>query len=193
MQRDTHKKTAVTIVREHVEDWRRAERWSRETAADTIVQAHERIGGPRYTEIKFEPHTTDTYERQRVNADRIYRWLDDHSKDRNLLPFNFIQSILAALPDDRRQSLVEDLLAPLGLSCIFNNESDADDGEKEIVVHFQAVVAHGADANVALSRMLDGIDHHEPEQARKKLSRAAASFRRALGFMQRIMQRRKKQ
>ena len=125
MQRDTHtshSKTAITVVREHVEDWRRAERWSRESMADQIVQAHERIDGPRTTGIKFEPHTTDAYERQRVNADRIYRWLDDHSKDNNLLTVNFLPSILAALPEDRRLHLAEDLLGPLGLACMFGAE-----------------------------------------------------------------------
>ena len=138
MQRDTHtshSKTAITVVREHVEDWRRAERWSRESMADQIVQAHERIDGPRTTGIKFEPHTTDAYERQRVNADRIYRWLDDHSKDNNLLTVNFLPSILAALPEDRRLHLAEDLLL-------------ADDhrveacGDLEQVLHGTLVVAH---------------------------------------------------
>lgn len=194
MQRDTHtshSKTAITVVREHVEDWRRAERWSRESMADQIVQAHERIDGPRVTGIKFEPHTTDAYERQRVNADRIYRWLDDHSKDNNLLTVNFLPSILAALPEDRRLHLAEDLLGPLGLACMFS-EPEEDACEKAVVQHFQDVVAHGAEANVAMAQMIDGVDHHEPAQAKKKLALAAASIRRALGFVGKLIKRRPK-
>lgn len=193
MQQPTHRQTPIAIVRSHVEDWRRVNRWSRETLADQIVQAHERIGGPLLTGIKFEPPTTDLFERQRVNADRIYRWLDDVSKDKNHLPFNFIWSILAALPEDRRLHLVEDLLAPVGLSSGFAGfDPAAEDGDHTVVMHFQAVVAHGADANVALSRMLDGIDPEEPELARKKLSIAKATMQRALGFVDRILRRKGK-
>lgn len=193
MQQLTHRQTPIAIVRAHVEDWRRANNWSRETASDQIVQAHERIGGPQLTGIRFEPPTQDLFERQRVNADKIYRWLDDASKDKNLLTLNFVWSILAALPEDRRLHLVEDLLAPVGLSCGFGADAEAEEGEHAVVVHFQAVVAHGADANVALSKMIDGIDPNEPEHARRKLSIAHASIRRALGFVQRILRRKGKQ
>lgn len=192
MQQHPHTNTAISIIRAHVEDWRRENRWSRETAADMIVQAHERIGGPRLTGIKFEPPTTDLFERQRVNADRIYRWLDDVSKDKNHLPVNFVWSILAALPEDRRLHLVEDLLAPIGLSCSFGADHDADDGEHTVVMHFRAVVAHGADASVALSQMIDGIDPGEPEQAHRKISLAKATLHRALGMVTRILRRKGK-
>lgn len=36
----------------------------------------------------------------KVNADRVFRWLDDGTKDTNLVPANFVPSILAALPTD---------------------------------------------------------------------------------------------
>lgn len=195
MQHATHNsQTAIGIVRAHVDDWRRANRWSRETVADMIVQAHERLGGPQLTGIKFEPPTADLFERQRVNADRIYRWLDDVSKDKNHLPFNVVWSVLSALPEDRRLHLAEDLLAPVGLSCGFIGGDHGDEeGDHTVVMHFQAVVAHGADANVALSRMLDGVDPGEPELASRKLSLARATLHRALGAVNRILRRRGKE
>ena len=58
-----------------------------------------------------------------------------------------------------------------------------------VVMHFKAVVEHSADANVAMSKMLDGIDPGEPEQARSKLTRAAATMQRALGMVNRLIRR----
>lgn len=123
MQRATHP-SPIAILREHVEAWRRDNRWSRETVADMIVQAHYRIGAPAWSGIVFEPHTTDTFERMRVNADRIFRWLDDVTKDKNHLPFNFQLSVYAALPEDRRVLLLNDLLAPLAMHVEAGGDGD---------------------------------------------------------------------
>jgi hypothetical protein len=195
MQQPTHTKTAISIVRDHIEDWRRENRWSRETAADMIVQAHIRIGGPRLTGIEFDPPTRDTFERMRVNADRVWRWLDDSSKDKNLLPLNFLWSVIAALPPNRRLHLVDALLAPVGLVSheLIGIEPGAPEGDRSVVMHFSAVVEHSAAANVAMSKMVDGIDPGEPEAAAKKLSIAAATIQRARGFVARVLHRRAKQ
>lgn len=98
--RSNPQKTEIATLLEVVDEWRKREGWSRETVCQEIVEAHERIGGPATTGLRFEPPATDTYERQKVNAERIFRWLDDKTKDRNLLPVNFLPSILAALPID---------------------------------------------------------------------------------------------
>lgn len=188
--------TPLALVRDHVEDWRRANRWSRETAAQAMVEAHERLGFDHLTGIHFDPPTRDTFERTRVNADRIFRWLDDSTKDRNLLPINFLWSVLAALPIERRLALVESLLAPVGLEAReeigeFIGMDFASGPDQTVLVHFQAVVATAADAQVAMAQMADGIDPGEPEAAHTKLSRAAAAFRRALGVMNWLRRREK--
>ena len=192
----TPARTPIAIVRDHVEDWRRAGGMSRETAAQMIVEAHERAGLDRLTGIAFDPPTRDTFERMRVNADKIFRWLDDHTKDRNLLTVNFLWSILAALPMDRRLALADALLAPVELGA--REELDAGGGldpaanaDHTVLLHFQAVVATSADAQVAMAQMLDGIDAGEPEAAKTKLSRAMASLHRALGVMNWLRRRRK--
>lgn len=115
MRHESHK-TLIAILREHTSAWRKSHDWSRETMAETIVVAHERINGASSTGIRFEPNTQDAFGRLKVNADRIFRWLDDESKDSNLLPANFIPSILAAMPHDRRRHCVDDMLRPLGLA-----------------------------------------------------------------------------
>ena len=180
-------RTPLGIIRDHVEDWRRANRWSRETVADMIVQAHERLGFDGLTGIVFDPPTRDTFERQRVNADRIFRWLDDSTKDKNLLPVNFLWSVLATLPMERRLALADALLAPVQIGAreeAFVGIDPAAPGTDQTVLwHFRAVVSTSADAQVAMSQLLDGVHPGEPEAAKAKLSRTAAAIQRALGLM----------
>jgi hypothetical protein len=99
MRNDPHK-TRIAMYRECIEEWRKREGWSRETVCQMIVEAHEHIDGPATTGLRFDPLTSDTYERQKVNAERIFRWLDDVTKDRTLLPANFEPSVEEALPLD---------------------------------------------------------------------------------------------
>lgn len=183
--------TAVALVREAVEDWRRANAWSRETVAQEIVEAHERIGGAEATGIVFDPPTRDTFERMRVNADRIFRWLDDTTKDKNLMPLSFLASVLAALPLDRRMALADRLLAPALIASreIEGAEDEAldpADASQTVIMHFQAVVRHSNDAQVNMVQLLDGIDPHEPEQASRSLSRAKATISAAIRLMGRL-------
>lgn len=191
MQRATHP-SPIAIVSDHVEAWRRDNRWSRETVADQIVQAHERIGGPEITGIKFEPQTTDTFERMRVNADKIFRWLDDRSKDRNLMCFNFIWSVLAAMPIDRRVLLANDLFQPVDLTVHIVHGDDAEVSHQEIVEHFNAVVEHTGSATIAATALLDGVHAGEAEHAEKRLGLAAAAINKMRGLMGRIIRRRRK-
>lgn len=192
----SHARTPIALIRDHVEAWRRENRWSRETVADVIVGTHERRGFATLTGIHFDPPTRDTFERMRVNADRIFRWLDDSTKDRNLLPINFTWSILAALPPERRIALVDALLAPLELSAQsiigFDPAAPGADQTAVVVMHFREVVTSAADAEVAMSHLLDGVDKGEPEAAKAKLSRTAAAIHRAIGLMSQLLHLRAK-
>ena len=193
MQHRSHQRTLITVLRDYVEDWRRSNGWSRETTAQMIVEAHERIGGPANTGLVFDPPSRDAFERAKANADRIFRWLDDSTKDKNLLPANFIWSILAAFPADRRLCLGDELLAPVGLGSRYTDDDVDEAGEAQCVVtHFKAVVECTAEANVAMSQMLSGIRPGEPERAKTKLARAAATMQRALGMVNRLIRRKGK-
>ena len=110
-------KSAIGSLLEVLDGWRKAGDKSRETAAEEIVCAHERIGGPARTGIAFEPRTTDVFKRMHTNAARLFRWMDDESKDTNLLSANMLPSVLAALPEDVRVHWLNDYLRPLGL-CV---------------------------------------------------------------------------
>lgn len=180
--------TAIALVREAVEDWRRANGWSRETTAQMIVEAHKRIGGQESTGIVFDPPTRDTFERMRVNADRVFRWFDDTTKDRNLLPLGFLASVLAALPMARRLALADKLLAPADIASreiepADDDEIAAGDETRTVTMHFQAVLRHSSDAQVDMAQLLDGIDPREPERASRSLTRARAAMGAALRLL----------
>ncbi len=185
MQRVTHP-SFISLLSEHVEAWRRDSRMSRESIADLIVSAHEEMDGASITGIRFEPKTTDTFERMRVNADRIFRWLDDRSKDKNLLPPNMLWAVLSAMPMDRRILCVNDLLHPVGIEVSTYSDHGAEPSHDQIVMHFQALVEHGAASTLATSALLDGVHPGEAEAAAKKLGLLAATVRRARGLMARL-------
>lgn len=180
MQHRTHARTLIAILRDYVEEWRKANGWSRESVADMIVQAHERLGAPRATGIHFDPPTRDAFERMRVNADRIFRWLDDVTKDRNHLPANFIPSLLYALPADLRMHAVDELLRPVGIGCrVAVIGVDGAEGESWSVI-LRGMLTESSDASVALSNLMDGVAPGELERAQKELTEAIAVFTHAL-------------
>lgn len=114
MQNSTQK-SFIAMLADCVDAWRKRCGMSQATVVDEIVKAHERICGPQITGITFEPNS-DEYNRMKANSDRVWRWLDDKSKDRNLLPANFIPSVLAAMPVDVRIAFLDDVLRPLGIA-----------------------------------------------------------------------------
>lgn len=178
--------TFIATVRHHVDDWRRDNNWSRETVVQLIVEAHERLGFDRLTGIRFEAGNGDEYSRMKVNAERVYRWLDDSTKDKNLLPANMLWSILASMPMERRQALAWALLAPVDLGAVeIGLDPAEDEGDQGVVMHFQQITITGAESQVAVSQMLDGIDKGEPEIAQAKLGRALSAVRRALAWVTR--------
>lgn len=109
--------TLIGIIRTAVTNWRKANSWSRETVAQEIVEAHERIDGPTITGITFDPPNKDAFSRAKVNGERIARWLDDETKDSTLLPANLLPSVLAAMPMDLRLSVLNEILLPLGVEA----------------------------------------------------------------------------
>lgn len=175
--RDKSHTTLIALLLAHINAWRKSEGWSRETVVAAIVDAHERIGGPATTGIRFEPPTTDVFERMKVNADRVFRWLDDSSKDTNLLPANFIPSILAAMPDDVRMHYFDDLLRPFGASA--RRTADCS-GDADFLCLLRGVLVENSDAQRALADLVDGATTSELVTAQRELSESLHSTQKAL-------------
>lgn len=169
MRNDSHN-TLIGTIRAAVVEWRKREGWSRESVVQEIVAKHEEIDGPATTDINFDPNTRDAFQRQKVNADRVFRWLDDESKDTNLLPVNFMPSILAALPQDLQLVVLGVMVRPLGLQVMssdatvaptFSPLTHASSIIKESAEAAQAVLAIGPNASPELlaqaSKELDDL------------------------------------
>lgn len=149
--RNTSHKTAIGIIRGFVNEWRKRERWSRETVAQEIVTAHEKTGADVATEIFFDSHTKDIATRQKAYADRIFRWLDDENKDNNLLCVNFLPSIMNALPVDLKQHCANELAGLFGFTVIPVRQ----DGDKQFDARAKtkALIKESGEAESALLDM----------------------------------------
>lgn len=176
--------TWIATIRDSVEDWRKRNEWSRETAAQLIVEAHEQRGAHRVSGIVFDPPTRDAFERVKVNADRVFRWLDDVTKDRNHLPTNFIPSILAALPSDLRMHLVNDLLRSNGMAC---RQTATETEVSPITILLRSMMVETAQADQAVAALLDGVDPGELETAQREIVEAIAVLVRAQNRVESMM------
>ena len=108
----------------------------------------------------------------------------DVSKDTNHCPTNFIQSILAALPMDRRVMLVNKWLMPVDLSCRPAGLVDSGDLECAQVQRFQAIVKAASGAQTSVAELLDGIDPGELERAHFELTNAMDVLGRELRLVE---------
>jgi hypothetical protein len=174
--RDTSHKTMISTIRDHVVRWRKAEGWSREAVVQAIVEAHERIGGPATCGIVFDPTTRDTFERMKVNADRVFRWLDDESKDNNLLPVNFQLSIWAAMPMDRRLHCIADCLGQIDVAVV--GVAAKPTATFDTSLHLGSLIKESSEAQLALINTTKGT-LVELEGARKEVGDVQESAARA--------------
>jgi hypothetical protein len=164
MRNESHK-SLISRIADYIDDWRKNEGMSQTTVVDHIVRAHDSIDGPAATGIHFE-NNPDEFNRMKANSDRVWRWLDDKSKDRNLLPVNFLPSILAAMPDETRRAFLSELVAPLGLGIRALDSSD--EGEFD----FEEVCDSHIEATNAVQ--LIAMAHKNPTEANlEKAERAA--------------------
>ncbi|MBS1170590.1 MAG: hypothetical protein H6R01_1508 [Burkholderiaceae bacterium] len=176
MQRATHG-SVVSIIQHHVNEWRKRQRWSRETAAMCIVEAHESLGIDKISGIEFDPPTRDKFERARVNADRIFRWLDDQSKDTNLLPVNFLPSVLWALPIADRVRCVSDVVRSVGVSA---SAVASGAGRLDAVGILQNIIKECSEAHNAVAALVDGATRDELLDAQRELSEAISAMQSGL-------------
>lgn len=175
MQNMSHK-TTIAIVRDAVEAWRKENGWSRETVCQNIVEAHEANDFDQVTGIVFEPKTTDAFKRQKVNADRIYRWLDDVAKDNNLLPVNFAVSILSAMPVALRVSTTNAMLHSIGIVTRSANGQQKAHSTLELL---HDILKETAEAANSVAKLITSDTKEDLQLAHKEVSEAMEALKRA--------------
>ena len=181
MRKQSHGKTWIAVTLDHVNAWRKSQAWSRESVVAEIEKAHERIGGPAKTGLRFEPKTQDVFERMKINAERVFRWLDDHSKDNNLLTLNFTESIVAAMPTDVALHYLNDLLRPLGYAA---HAIAPEPAQPVGIAQLQELIKEAAEAQQAVADLLDGATLDELVKAQAELTDAVESGKRVLAAVE---------
>ncbi|WP_137719335.1 hypothetical protein [Methylobacillus flagellatus] len=181
MRSDTQ--TLIGIIREGVQAWRKREDWSRETVCAVLIEKFTLLGGTRITGLVFDPPTRDAYDRQRISAERIYRWLDDESKDTNLLPANFIPFLLAALPVDLRIEAVDRVLQLSNLTVRVRNASE--DGC--LIQAVQDMAKENGEAINAVLNLIDGATEDELRAAQREVTEADRANRHALKLIEALL------
>ena len=169
MQHKSHKRSWISVVSDHVEEWKSANKWSRETAAEAIVNKYHEVypnGLPGVEEFSSHP---DIFTRNRVNATRIFRWLDDRTKDKNFLDSNFLSVILQALPDDIRLHCLNEMLRSMDIvaESVWQQVKTAED---KPISHLKALIKEGSEACSALTDLLDGETYEELAKAQQELA-----------------------
>lgn len=170
MNKELHHKenSVIGIIRRHIEAWRKENQWSRETVAGEVMKSHAAINGTVNSGIELESKA-DTFETLKINAQRIYRWLDDVTKDINLMPLNFLPTILATMPHRIRIRCVNEILLPLDLTCrpilrVAKNKVD--------VTHLQELIRESSEAQQAVVELMDGATREELIKAHNELQQA---------------------
>ncbi len=169
MRHESHK-TLIATVRSYVGQWRKRESWSREAVAAVVAEAHSGLGADQLTGIRFDPPTKDPFERAKVIADRLFRWLDDETKDGNLLPANLVPSLLASMPDDLRLHCVNELLRPLGLAA--RKLGDVSSETVAIQQGLVDMIREDAESQQAFAVLMSGTQSDALEVALREINEA---------------------
>lgn len=178
MRMSSHK-TVIGVVRDYLDQWRKERGLTLQAAATEMVEHYFASGMNRVWPVDF--HTGgDAYAAVKANSERIWRWLDDQTKDTTLLPANLLPVVLGVLPFNLRVMCVNELLKPVGLSVGIRA------GVLPALTHAQvlAVAAkESGDAIAALAGLADGWSEQELAVTRAELQEALAAHRAALAFV----------
>lgn len=179
-------KTKLSLLAHYVDQWR-IRAGSRETVATEIVEAHIAAGYNTRAKLHFDTQG-DAFMLAKSRADRIFRWLDDKTKDGNFMPANFEDSVLLAMPDDLRLEYLNEWLGGgLNLSVqIIGKTPDRID----VSAHFMAVSKENAEAVVSVAQVVQNptaaniahaeIELSEAETANREAREALHSARRSI-------------
>lgn len=166
----------IGIQRTYLRTWMRRDRLSRETVVDHIVEAYERLYTAQgLNEVRFESRDRDPVTRMKVNAERVFRWLDDETKDNNLLGANFVLPILAAMPADLRISCANELLLPahMGVRLL-----ERDGQETDVVSLLKGVMKECGDVEKSLVSLMDGASEEVLLEMQREVAEAEQAIQR---------------
>lgn len=177
--RSASQKTKLAHLMTYIDKWRERA-GSRESVAVAIVEAHMAAGFNTRAKLHFDTQG-DTFTLAKNAADRIFRWLDDKTKDGNFMPANFEDSVLLAMPEDLRLCYLNDWLGQFGMRA-----KGVHDIEHDVCLAslLPGVIKESSEATFAMASLpaepthadLDAADR-EFAEAIEKLQKGRAAFR----------------
>lgn len=181
MNHVAHGLSWTQILLHEVEAFRRETGQSREAFAQRVVEDWQEAGQPQMG--RDWKAGGDVFEAARVNAQRLYRWLDDQTKDHNLLPANMVPAVLMALPEPRRVRALNAQLRELG----FMVERIPSGGGAAVVVNslVSDSIRESGEAQQALLRVATDGSLQALEDARRESVEAAAAHGDAVAYLDR--------
>lgn len=168
-------KTWISIISDHIDLWRRSTGMSREAIAELIISEYQKtnsVGLPGIKEFSNDK-TADidkNFEARRVNADRVFRWLDDRTKDSTLLPINFLPTILNAFPCPIRTRCINELLMQTGMFAQNIEPAAADSDSESVLTHLKRIVKESGEVEQSLCELIDGCSEQELLNAQKEVN-----------------------
>lgn len=172
MQNVSHK-TKLTLLLDAVDIWKQR-LGSREAVAIAIVEAHIKAGHNDLPKMHFEWRDGNMTLIKNA-ADRIFRWLDDKTKDATFMPANFEASILAAMPEDLRLSYLNEYLSAFGL--VASGAESVNTPTFDATHHLIALTKECSEANIAVAQLIDGSSDETIGAADRELAEAEEAIR----------------
>jgi hypothetical protein len=172
MQRASQK-TKLAILMEFVDQWR-VRAGSREAVAVAIVEAHVGSGFNGRAKLQFDTHG-DSFTLAKNAADRVFRWLDDKTKDSNFMPANFEDSILLAMPEDLRLGYLNAWLRPFGMAAKGLHEIDESATPSQIL---PGTIKECSEATFALASLPDNPTESDLDAADREFVEAIEQLRK---------------
>lgn len=174
--RSSSHKTVIGVIRDHVDMWRKRQGLSHQAAASELVSIYFQHRFDRVWPIDFR-QSGDAYMATKANSERIWRWLDDQTKDSTLLPVNFVQVVLLALPADIRLMCVAEMLAPVAISPVLQVADTPAESHTELLV---ASARESGEAVAAMAGLSESTPVGELKRAQAEILQAIAAQQAAL-------------
>lgn len=163
----------------YVDKWRERA-GSRESVAVAIVEAHIAAGFNTRAKLHFDTQG-DSFILAKNAADRIFRWLDDKTKDGNFMPANFEDSILLAMPEDLRLCYLNDWLRTFGMAAKGMHDIAADTCPSHLL---PGVIKESSEATFAMASLPMEPTAAELDAADREFAEAIEAMRKGRAAIQ---------
>lgn len=171
--RNASQKTKLALLMTYVDLWRERV-GSREAVAVAIVETHIAAGFNVRPKLNFDTQG-EAFTLAKNAADRIFRWLDDKTKDGNFMPANFEDSILLAMPEDLRLAYLNDWLRPFGMAAKGLYEEATELCPNKLLPH---VIKESSEATFAMASLTENASVAQLDEADREFAEAIEALRK---------------